>query len=140
MDKTDHRRDTGRPDQRATTSAILIAHGSRTRAANQDFERLTELVRHRGQYAVVESAYLELVEPTIEQAADRCVAAGAMRVLLLPYFLFAGIHATDDLKRIRLELSRRYPDVAFVLCEPLGLHPALIDIVLERLADGDTAH
>jgi sirohydrochlorin ferrochelatase len=58
-------------------------------------------------------------------------------VLLLPYFLFAGLHGAGDLERLRQELSRRYSETEFVLCEPLGVHPALVDVVLRRLADGD---
>ena len=120
-----------------TSAVLLIAHGSRRDEANQDLVRLAELVRARGEYPLVEIAYLDVVEPTIPQAARRCVEQGARRVLMLPYFLSAGSHVEEDLQRYRRELEAAYPDVVFRLCPPLGLHPGVVDVVFARLAEGE---
>ena len=56
------------------------------------------------------------------------------RVILLPYFLSAGVHVRDDLRRHRDDLAGRFPGNMFVLAEPLGPHPALVDIVMQRAA------
>lgn len=117
-----------------STALLLIAHGSRNPEANADLVQLAEAVRRRGDYDLVEPAYLELAEPTIAQAGQRCVAQGARRVVLLPYFLSAGVHARDDLRRHRDELAAQFPDVGFFLAEPLGPHPLLLDIILQRAA------
>ena len=69
------------------TAVLLIAHGSRLAAANDDLPRLAGLLRQRFPGSVVEIAYLELTDPTIPQAAAACVRQGATRVLLMPYFL-----------------------------------------------------
>lgn len=116
-----------------TTGVLLIAHGSRRPEANHDLARLAEAIRARGLYPIVETAYLELAEPTISAGGEACVAAGATCVKLLPYFLSAGAHVVEDLERHRQELSERFPHVKFELCPPLGLHPLMIEIVLERL-------
>jgi sirohydrochlorin ferrochelatase len=117
-----------------STALLLIAHGSRNPEANADLFQVAEEVRRRGAYANVEAAFLELAEPTIAQAGQRCVAQGSHRVVLLPYFLSAGVHVRDDLHRHRDVLAARFPGIDFVLAEPLGPHPALVDIVLERAA------
>jgi sirohydrochlorin ferrochelatase len=52
---------------------------------------------------------------------------------MLPYFLSAGVHVDSDLQSHRNELATRYPDVEFVLCPHLGLHPLMVDIVMARL-------
>ena len=80
----------------------------------------------------VQPAYLELCEPGIVAGGELCVAAGASRVVLLPYFLSAGVHVVEDLTAARDELARRHPAVEFVLAEPLGRHPLLIEVVVER--------
>ncbi len=54
---------------------------------------------------------------------------------MLPYFLSAGSHVTRDLQRFRDELQAEFPDVPFVLCPPLGLHPLMIEIVEARLQE-----
>jgi sirohydrochlorin ferrochelatase len=118
------------------TAVLLIAHGSRRPSANEDLFRLAELVFERGSAKIVETAFLELAEPTIAQGAAACVRRGARRVLMLPYFLSAGEHVTRDLQRFREELSRVHGGVEFVVCPPLGLHPGLVDAVLDRIREG----
>lgn len=124
--------------QRDKTAVLLIAHGSRRDEANRDLARLAEQVRVREEYALVEIAYLELADPTIPQGARRCVEQGARTVLMLPYFLSAGSHVSEDLERFRRECEAEYPGVPFRLCPPLGLHPLLVDVVFARLAEGGT--
>jgi sirohydrochlorin ferrochelatase len=119
------------------TAILLIAHGSRRQSANDDLIRLAELVRDRRPDALVELAYLELAPPDIPTAARRCVERGATRVLLLPYFLSTGEHVVSDLEAFRQEFERDHPGVTFTLCSPLGLHPLLIEVVLDRLAEGE---
>lgn len=118
-----------------STAVLLIAHGSRRPEANDDLLRLAETLRARGSYPLIETAYLELAEPDIPTAARRCFARGATRVKMLPYFLSAGSHVTDDLTRFRSDLSAEFPQVTFDLCPPLGLHPLMVEIVLDRLQE-----
>ena len=122
-----------------TSAVLLIAHGSRRAEANADLVEIAALLRQRGEYEIVVPSYLELVEPSIPDGARQCVAAGATIVLMLPYFLSAGAHATTDMQRFRDELAVEYPSVRFVLCSPLGLHPLMLDIVQARLEEGRSA-
>lgn len=115
------------------TAVLLIAHGSRRAEANDDLVRLAQIMQEKQVYPIIETAYLELAEPTIDTAGEKCVAAGASCVKMLPYFLSAGAHVTEDLERHRRELSGRFPNVVFELCPPLGLHPLMIEIVMDRL-------
>ena len=121
------------------TAVLLIAHGSRRVAANDDLVQLAELVATRGGYQIVEVSYLELAEPTISSGGRTCVAQGARRVLMLPYFLSAGVHVVNDLESQRITLAGEFPAVQFVLCPHLGLHPLMAEIVLERLSEGNAA-
>lgn len=115
------------------TAVLLIAHGSRRASANDDLVRLADILRRLGSYPIVEVAYLELVEPDIRAGGRRCVERGAAVVRMLPYFLSAGEHVVGDLEKHRSELAAEFPQVKFQLCPPLGLHPLIVDIVMERL-------
>lgn len=118
-----------------TTALLLIAHGSRRPEANADLEFVAGELRARGRYPLVRVSYLELAEPDIETGGAQCVEAGAAEVILLPYFLSPGIHVAEDLTEARDKLSARFPDVRFVLAEPLGRHPLLIDVVEQRAGE-----
>lgn len=121
------------------TALLLIAHGSRRPEANADLDHLAGVLRARGEYLLVEPAYLELCEPAIVPGGDRCVAAGATRVVLVPYFLSAGVHVVEDLTAARDELARRHPAVEFLLADPLGRHPLLAEVVAERAREAITS-
>lgn len=116
----------------SATALLLIAHGSRRAEANADLEHLAGVLGDRGEYICVQPAYLELCEPDIRTGGAMCVAAGAERVILLPYFLSAGVHVVEDLTAARDDLSSRHPGVRFLLAEPLGRHPLLAEIVVQR--------
>jgi sirohydrochlorin ferrochelatase len=114
------------------SALLLIAHGSRHPAANDDLHHAVEELKKRGQ-RVVEAAFLELASPTIEEGAETCVGQGAEQVVLVPFFLSAGVHVQRDLTAAHEKLSARFPAVRFVLAEPFGRHPLLLEIVLERV-------
>lgn len=114
------------------TALLLIAHGSRQDDANADLLHVVTEMRRRGTYEIVEPAYLELVQPDIAEGGCRCVAQGAGRVILLPYFLSAGMHVSRDLAEARQRLAQRHPSVEFHLAEPLSRHPLLLEIVAQR--------
>jgi sirohydrochlorin ferrochelatase len=116
---------------------LLIAHGSREAEANADLYHIADGLRRRGPFPVVEGSFLELAGPTGDEAGDRCVAQGAGRVIILPYFLSAGVHVRRDLAALRLRLADRHPEVEFRLAEPLGRHPLLLDVVADRVREAD---
>jgi sirohydrochlorin ferrochelatase len=114
------------------TALLLIAHGSRQAEANDDLHALVRDLQHESDYAIVEAAFLELAEPSIQAAGKRCVVQGAQRVILVPYFLSAGVHVRRDLQEHRDRLAEEFSGVEFLLAAPLGPHPLLREIVLQR--------
>ena len=111
---------------------LLIAHGSRQEEANADLLHVAAELRRTGEYVAVMASFLELAEPNIDEGGASCVDAGANRVVLLPYFLSAGIHVRRDLTAARDRLAARFLGVEFRLAEPLGQHPLLMQILRER--------
>ncbi len=120
------------------TAVLLIAHGSRHAPANDDLHRMASRMALRGDFPIVEPAFLELAEPDIAGGGDACVARGATRVLMVPYFLSSGVHLIRDMTAARDELKRRHPDVEFLLGAPLGPDPLLDQLVAERARQLDT--
>ena len=116
------------------TAILLIAHGSRHEAANDELRDLAVRIEAQGKYPIVEASFLELAEPDITTGAIRCVNKGATRVLMVPYFLSAGVHLLRDLTAARDALAGLYPEVTFRLGPPLGPHPLLDALVAERIA------
>jgi sirohydrochlorin ferrochelatase len=124
------------------TAVLLIAHGSRREEANADLRRTAEALDLRMPERLVETAYLELEPPTIPEGLARCRDQGASEIRMTPYFLSAGAHVMTDLSRFRDAFAVENPDILVKLCPPLGGHPLMIDILLQRVeetlgADGE---
>ena len=117
------------------TAVLLIAHGSRHAPANDDLHAMAARFAAQGEYPIVEACFLELAEPDIATGARRCVDRGATRVLMIPYFLSAGVHLLRDLTKAREELSRCHPGIEFRLGPPLGPHPLLDALVAARIGE-----
>jgi sirohydrochlorin ferrochelatase len=114
------------------TALLLIAHGSRRAEANQDLVDLAARIEAHGHFPIAVASFLELAHPDIPAGGALCVARGARRVLLLPYFLAAGVHLQRDLTAARDHLALAFPNVDFHLGPALGPHPLLDQLVLER--------
>lgn len=109
-----------------------MAHGSRNPEANEDLFFFAEEMKKRGEYHTVQASFLELAGPSIEEGGVQCVEKGAGLVIMLPFFLSAGIHVRRDLAEIRDALANKFPEVKFQLAEPMGRHPLLLDVIQER--------
>jgi len=117
------------------TAILLMGHGSRVAEANDALREIAALVRKQMPACIIEVAFRELHAPDIQAGIDRCVAQGAQRVLLYPYFLFAGAHVLEDLPGEMAQAAERYPGLELSLGQPLGVHPKLAEIVCERVAE-----
>ncbi|BDE07189.1 hypothetical protein WPS_24650 [Vulcanimicrobium alpinum] len=107
---------------------VLAGHGSRSAEANAALEALAAQVAARLGSPVV-PGFLEMTEPTIPAAIDGAVAAGARRVVVLPYFLHPGMHVRRDLVEIVEAARARHPGVTFELSEFLGGRPEIADVL-----------
>jgi sirohydrochlorin ferrochelatase len=114
---------------------VLVDHGSREAAANRVLEEVAERLRRRLPGRLVRVAHMELAPPSLGDAFDACVAEGSREVVVLPYFLGPGRHSADDIPRLAREAALRHPGVAVRVAEPLGVHDALVDVLLDRLAE-----
>jgi sirohydrochlorin ferrochelatase len=118
------------------TAILLMAHGSRIPAANDAVHEIAAMIRELTGFGIVEVSFREQHLPTIQQGIDACVAKGAERVLLVPYFLFVGAHVREDLPEEMVEARKRYPGVEFAMGGHLGAHRKLAEIVVERIDEG----
>jgi len=116
---------------------LLLGHGSRARGANQALYKTAQLVKEKGDYEIVECAFLSLNPPYLPQGIDRCIARGARKIILIPYFLLAGEHVLRDLPEKIAQERARHPDIEIVIGRPIGSHPKIAEIVLERIREID---
>jgi sirohydrochlorin ferrochelatase len=117
------------------TAILMMAHGSRIAEANDAARQVAEMVRELSGFDIVEVSFRELHEPNIQQGIDTCVAKGAERILLMPYFLFMGAHVQHDLPEEIEEAQKRHPGLVMEMGGHLGAHPKLAEIENQRIGE-----
>lgn len=126
---------TGDPETgQVTTGIIVVDHGSRREASNQMLLAATQAFGSQSGYSIVEPAHMELAQPDIATAFDRCVRRGAVRVVVFPYFLSPGRHWNQDIPALVAAAAARHPGVSWLVTAPFGLHPGMLTIMNDRIA------
>jgi len=119
------------------SAVVLVDHGSREPAANEQLEALAKAVRRRLPGRSVRVAHLEIEAPSLEEALQACVAEGAQEIVVHPYFLAPGRHASSDIPRHAEAFAAHHPGLRICVTEPLGVHDGLVQAVVERVTAGD---
>ena len=112
---------------------LLVAHGSRREASNEEVRQLAASLapRAKGRFDTVSCAFLEIAEPSIPEGIDAAVRSGAGEVVVLPYFLSAGRHVAEDIPREVEAKRREYPQIRIQATPYLGLADGVAEILLD---------
>lgn len=111
---------------------LIVDHGSTRDEANRMLEAVAEIVRRKRPGLLVHVAHMELARPTLEEGVEACVRDGATVVIVHPYMLSPGRHATCDIPAMVEQAAVRYRDVTFRVTGPLGIHDKIGEVVIER--------
>ena len=111
---------------------LLIAHGSRRQTSNEEVRSLasTLALKSKQDFDLVESAFLELAEPSIPDGVRECVQQGATRITVLPYFLSAGRHVATDIPAELEKSQQQHPNLQIKVAPYLGAADEISDILM----------
>ncbi|MFK2826750.1 sirohydrochlorin chelatase [Bacillus sp. B190/17] len=116
-------------------AVLYICHGSRIKKGRDEALAFIEQTIPFMDVPIQEACFLELAHPTIEQGITRCVERGATEIIVFPFLLLAAGHAKKDIP-MELERARfKFPSVTFRYAKPLGVHEAMVDILVERMKE-----
>ncbi|MER7893955.1 uroporphyrinogen-III C-methyltransferase [Micromonospora sp. NPDC094482] len=119
---------------RADTWVALIGRGSTDPDANAEVAKVARLLWEGRGYAGVEPGFVSLAEPSVPAVLERLRRLGARRVVVAPYFLFAGV-LPDRIAAQAAAYAAAHPEVDVRMAELIGDCDPLADLVLERYAE-----
>jgi sirohydrochlorin cobaltochelatase len=112
---------------------VLFAHGSRDREWARPFEQLAAILSRKVD-GPVKLAYLELMQPSLDEAIAALVREGAGAIRVIPVFLGAGGHVKDDLPKLVAGARAQHPKVVIELEAPIGEQAAVIEAIAASIA------
>jgi sirohydrochlorin ferrochelatase len=121
------------PSKTPYLGVLLVDRGSKIDSANESLEKLARAIGADGRYHAVRHAHMELASPDINAGFDQLVAEGVGRIIVLPYFLALGRHASRDIPRLCLQAAERHAGLDWALAEPIGTSPGIAAIIDERI-------
>ncbi|MFJ2086002.1 uroporphyrinogen-III C-methyltransferase [Micromonospora chokoriensis] len=119
---------------RAGTWVALIGRGSTDPDANAEVAKVARLLWEGRGYAGVEPGFISLAQPSVPAVLERLRRLGARRIVVAPYFLFAGV-LPDRIVAQSAEFAAAHSDLDVRVAEVIGDCDALADLVRERYAE-----
>lgn len=108
---------------------ILVAHGSRREAANDEFGALVEAVSQltAKDFDLVLHGFLEIAQPDLPAVIGQAVQRGATSIKILPFFLGSGRHVSRDIPGVIGAVEEMYPKVNFTVTPHLGASEEILE-------------
>lgn len=117
----------------AEVGVVIVDHGSRREESNLMLLDVVGHFRAQTDFAIIEPAHMELAEPSLKTAFDRCVEAGAKLVIVHPYFLLPGRHWKNDIPALTAAAAENHSGVKWLVTAPLGVHERMAEIMMSRI-------
>ena len=108
---------------------VLFAHGARDPEWSRPFEEIRDRVRSSRPEYPITLAYLELMEPTLEEAIESLASQGASAITVFPLFMAQGGHLKRDLPRILEAIRANYPHLPIALESAIGDVPEILESI-----------
>ena len=126
-------------EQWADTAVVLVGRGATDPDANAEVAKTARLLFEGRRIGTVETSFVSLASPGVPAALERCRRLGFGRVVVLPYFLFAGV-LPDRISSQTTQWAGAHPDVEVRTAGLIGPSAQLAALVRERwseIAGGD---
>ncbi|MDQ3680381.1 MAG: sirohydrochlorin chelatase [Actinomycetota bacterium] len=116
-------------------SLLVMGHGSRSAAGVADYWSLVDVLRAQDPSLPIGGGFIELAQPELDTAIDDLVAAGGRSVVAVPLVLLGAGHMKDDGPSVLARARVRHPDVVFHYGRALDIHPLVLAVARDRIAD-----
>jgi sirohydrochlorin cobaltochelatase len=115
----------------ADTAVVLVGRGATDPDANAEVAKVARLLLEGRGIGTVETSFVSLAEPGVAAALDRAERLGFKRIVVLPYFLFAGVLPDRIVSQAR-SWAAQHPDHEVLPAPVIGPSPRLVELVLAR--------
>ena len=116
------------------TCLVVIGRGASDPDANSNVAKITRMLWEGMGFGWAETGYSGVTFPLVEPCLERVARLGFRRVVVFPYFLFAGI-LIDRIRGFTGEVAARHPQIEWVEAGYLNDHPQVIATFEQRVRE-----
>ena len=110
---------------------ILFGHGARDPRWREPFDRLATLwsAQHAG--TPVELAFLEMMQPSLDEAVAALSAQGATQITVVPVFFGQGGHLRNDFPVLLDSCREKFPQITLSATPAVGEDLAVLQAIID---------
>jgi len=113
---------------------ILLGHGSRRAEANKGLLEVAKKVSLiLGQ--TVTPAYMANGAPSLPEVVQARILEGALKIIVMPLFLFRGVHVSVDIHEELREIREQNPNVEISFTKELGADDGIAQLASQRIME-----
>ncbi|HWQ88395.1 MAG TPA: CbiX/SirB N-terminal domain-containing protein [Desulfitobacteriaceae bacterium] len=116
------------------TEYIILGHGSRRKEANEGFLEVARKVTKIMEQDVT-PAFMAHSTPVLPEVIMEKIQLGAGRIIIMPLFLFRGIHVSEDIDKELSAIRAKYPRVQIIITPELGADDAIAQLAGSRIKE-----
>jgi sirohydrochlorin cobaltochelatase len=110
---------------------ILFGHGARDARWREPFDRLATLWQEQYPGTPVELAFLEMMQPSLEDAVKSLNGKGATQVTVVPVFFGQGGHLRNDFPVLLEACQKQYPNLKLSATPAVGEDLAVLQAIVD---------
>lgn len=110
---------------------ILFGHGARDSRWREPFDRLASLWKAQNPGVRIELAFLELMQPSLEEAISSLASAGATEVVIVPVFFGQGGHLRNDFPVLLSACQEKFPAITLSATTAVGEDEAVLQAIID---------
>ena len=110
---------------------ILFGHGARDARWREPFDRLAKLWQEQHQDTPVELAFLEMMQPSLEDAVKSLNEKGATQITVVPVFFGQGGHLRNEFPVLLEACQKQYPNLKLSATPAVGEDLAVLQAIVE---------
>ena len=116
---------------REDTVLLFVGRGSSDPDANGDVCKLARIIWEGSGYKTVETCFIGIAHPRLEEGFRRAYMYRAKRVIVLPYFLFTGT-LMEKIFNITAQQEEQHPELDFACLPEMGITSQLFEVIRAR--------
>ena len=110
---------------------ILFGHGARDSRWREPFDRLATLWREQHSGTLIELAFLEMMQPSMEEAVAALSAKGVTDLTVVPVFFGQGGHLRNDFPVLLEECRDKFPNIQLCATPAVGEDLAVLQAIVD---------